>query len=1013
MIQPKDYVGDLYVPPPMPEFEMKLPEAVQYNFSIPRFTPPEQNPLDSLVGNLSTPEFQKVYQVTPVEERPWLKEGPAYSPYADMEDAYAKADPFTMGDVLYKTYKTATNHLGSSYTVMYGGIKEMLKGNSSGFWSNKYSKELAEASKELEELVPLYRTADQRDNQFALRNLGTTASMVLPALGTVGAAIADVYIGHAIATGIGAFAGPGGIIAANTAALAKDSVALRAAFSGLYGISKALQSTGAAKRIMGLTGAITSSARGKTLTTYGKNLASGLFYANSEAALQGEMNAQSYFEKKKKEYFDEHGYYPTGSELENLTETAKSVGLATYSLNLPLVTMTQISQFGSLFMSKAYPSITAKAGISLNKAGVASANKRYIWDTVKDISSEGFEEFSQSAIDNAVTNFYDPNIAVKGGFVGSLLASHYNHAKTEEGILDFLGGALIGGVVSGIKGTKNLATGTTNRAIAQKVAENFNSSTQSLFENTVRNEYLGQQLAEAFKNEDFELVAKLTRQQAFSLAQSAVYNGTIDARLEQIESMKEMDIKEFNENFQTDLSEQDRNAFVDAIKANVQQASDIVTAVNLGMGTPKFVEDNWFKNIINRVSNTTEQPPVEVRMKLFNDAKAIIAYNAFVFNDMSTALKELMEYIEVPGLVQTNLGQAVSDYKSSLKERIAANLVGDEGLKTFVDSLEGKSNVDAYKAIIEFEGVDKRALDAALKTTMARKVFMDDLSYFQTDEGQRDLMEQVGDYVEYIYGKEKPVTKTPEPEPDAPNPLDNEDPTNPVTPSQVPNPQSPPAAQPATPQPTNNQTRADEAKKTVAKENLKQALADPLTDQQVTDILKSTHTGQEIDAIKQGLYKANGLYYNNTTNPSKINLTQKELNKLPLQRQLALAKDGQVIMILENYFLLTDDLGNKIKVSGIIKKGNNFMITPAKIFGGGVEATVNNAVTNNQIEVHLVSDLTAPEQRQANQRPTKVTHTKKDIDQYMSEQEDKLDPQAYAKDIQFMSNYKSLFEIIC
>lgn len=716
--------------------------------------PPEPSAIDSLVGSLQKPdEFANLYAYSEKQIKPWRK-GPSFNPYLDMEDAYAKADPFTMGDVFSRMWSEVKNNTGASYAMLGSGLNEISKGNWAGFWNNPYSKHLADLTEQLEELKPLYRTADERDNPLAFRNLTTTASIFLPALGTVGATLADVAIGKVIATGVGALAGPGGIIAANSASLLKDSFALRSAFSGIWSLAKGLQ-TGSKLS--------TNLARGSKISqlgTKGQALAAGMFYANGEAALQAELNSRKFLEDKQAQYYAQNGKWATGDQLKEMEEVAKEVGNMTYGLNLPLIAGTQMVQFGSLIVGKATRDIAANLPIALSKTGlkqavVTSGTKFTLKEFGKDIGSEGFEEFAQSVIDNTASTYYKPLVEQRGGlgtFATTLAKETWKHGTTQEGVLDFLGGALIGGVISGGKGGVRLATGNTYKAQAQKVVDAFNSSTDTLVQQTLRSEYTANKMQEAFNTGDHQLVERLVSQSAFHMTQEGFYQGTLDARKEQLESFKELDITEFNEHFSVELTQEQRDLYIDQVVNSINKAEAIIEQVNNIYAANPFYKDDWFNNMIGyaKTKMGKETQDKELAMRVWQDFKAIVAYNAFQYDDMTTSLNGLKAYFgEEAYLLDSDIKKAVSTFATKARDRAIIDL----SYQTFLDKIKDKPVKEQYEMIINFLGFQEQGfIKEALKTDISRRMLMDEARQFRSPQGQRELLEEITEYLEYTYG---------------------------------------------------------------------------------------------------------------------------------------------------------------------------------------------------------------------------------------------------------------------
>lgn len=754
----------------IPDGEPVLDPGTQFgSYRIPDIPRAEEvTGLDRLRNQLNSPGEQEqllrpLYSYSREDSKIFDRPGPVYNPYIDNEDAYAKADPYNMIDVAKKTAQTFGIHLGSSYRTFMSGINEVRKGNWAGFWDNPYAKHLADLTERLEETQPLFRTADERDNPYALRNLTTTFSTFLPMTGTVAAAIGDVVIGHIAATVIGAaFSGGVGAVPANIAMLAKDAQTLRTAFSSLLNVSKALNS---GKAITGLA-SLNALANTTRMSTAARALGTSLFYANGEAALNSEMVARQMIEDRQREHFELTGRYATGDTLEKIQTDARKAGAMNYALTLPLIAGSQHIQFGNFMLGRNARALSATlpvrvatdaAGkLAVKKGSIAAARARAFFG---DVFSEGFEEYAQTFIGNAVSDYYSG--ASKDSLVGSLANHAINDIATDDGLMSFIGGAFIGGGIGGVGSARRSLTGQGLRKQVENELNRINGTTQILLDGYRNSADIKARMEQAFIDEDFDTLDDLSAREAFNFAQIGVMTGTVEARTKLFEDYKGMEIDQFNEMFGSELTEEQRDQYIDSTVRNIQSASAILDKVNQVYGTNPFIKTGWFNSMVSRLSEETQYPSKEIRQRLWEDSKNIISYALYRDTELSEQVATVKKILEDDAyLVTSDLKSAVNTFKAKAKDRAAAGIESME-YTAFLESLEDKTIGEQYADILDFLGFEddtKDILTSTVKKDVSRRLFQDEVGRYVKPSGHKELLKEIGEYLEYTYGQEKPFT---------------------------------------------------------------------------------------------------------------------------------------------------------------------------------------------------------------------------------------------------------------
>ena len=765
-MQPNDVILPDYTIKDLSKFDIEIP-MLEYN--IPTVgSSGEVDPMEKLRVASQNPELTdsfgaELWRTSASKIGPFNKpQMPVYNPYVDMEDAYAKSDPFNFGDVLYNTWKTFTNQLGHSYTSFVSGIKD------GSLWDNEANQAVAQAMKELQEESPLYRTKDERDNPYAFRNWGSTSGQILPAFGTIGAAMADIVIGHIAATTVGSLASPVGAGALNAAQLAKDANTIRTLYQTLFGASKAL-TTGFGLRTYLTTGATIGSLATKANALKASHaLATGLFYANGEAGLQAKLGSDSYLERESKRYYDTYGHYPTGEDLDQIKEDALKVGNATYRLNLPLIAASNMLQFGNLLLGKGAPKLASQLPIAFRPAnGVVQATKKSVGfhlfkDLISDGFTEGLEEYAQGVIDNAVSDYYSPVNSDRSMLtLANMLGKHaMTDITTQEGQMNFLGGALIGGLT----GAAKFARYNSVSQAADDLISNFNSATRIMAEGNMRSGAIRNQMQEAFNKNDLNKVDELTQQEAFNFAHQGFHTGTIEGRMSNLESLKDLSIEEFNKMMNLDWTKDERDTYIDSVIRNIKKADSILQQVENAFSVNPFVNDVWYtrkiEDLITKMKGGQPSKFHDVGAKIWNDFKSVVSQSVYRGTNITEMVNEQKELFEEDSyLIDSDLKKVVATHKERLKDQIAAGIDVAEN-QSLLDKIDGMNTVDAYDAIIKDIFDDPEYVAYVTRMDATGKALLNQAQKWQTRPGMKSLLSEIGDYLEYVYLTErKPETK--------------------------------------------------------------------------------------------------------------------------------------------------------------------------------------------------------------------------------------------------------------
>ena len=364
--------------------------------------PTLQDSLNSFAKkNTAIPDTQAIIDRYSFEESKGFKnEALPYDPNVNMADAYAKYDPVTWGDSFEKAWDTTVINGFNSIKNLWYGVKEGIgNGDVSAVYDNEYSRHLAEVTKNLEDMKPMYFTDEESNSTSAY------LKQLFPALGYVASSVTEMAATHAALSIVGAAVGGasggpagavGGVIGGNVAATVKDVTTIGNTLTKLYGAAKALNTLSTAQKIT----------KGSQL------IGTSLFFASGEAALNAQLSKQRLIEDAGRAYYRDNGRYLSGADLEKVTANADKAAAQVYTLNLPLIAASDFLQLGNLVRGKYYPRVADKMAFGIDKAGRAyttNALKKVTGEYLKGSVAEGVEELGQKVIeDAAVTHFTNP-----------------------------------------------------------------------------------------------------------------------------------------------------------------------------------------------------------------------------------------------------------------------------------------------------------------------------------------------------------------------------------------------------------------------------------------------------------------------------------------------------------------------------------------------------------------------------------------------------------------------------
>lgn len=718
------------------EYTPSLDGVISYDLKIPDYNlnslaTAQADPNTGLFSQLETgfrPDF-----VTPNESSRYADPYLSYDPLIDNEDLYARIHPFTWGDSMAKGWKTFTNHVGSSFFTAASAIKGLATGEIDSISDNEYTQDLAEMTRKLEEEYPQYRTTDQSENPLAFRNWNSTLKSIFPAVGTVAGGITDMLIGHGIMTlATPITAGASGTIG-NATQILRDSKILNNTFKTLYNTFKG-----------------TTIARGVgTFNNHRQAILSGLFYANGEAALQGALNGQDFYEKQLREYYKENGT-PDLKTIQELQNTAEQVAKFTYGANLALIAGSNIVQFPTLLGGRMNERILKNLPYKLenNLLVKQSTLKPILAEFAKDAFAEGFEEYGQSIIDNTTQEYFSgrhPQV------LSSILKGIQSNLN-QEGFIDFLGGALIGGPVSLVgQGYQSLR----RNSVGTEAITGFNTSTDNLLKSFAMQDRLNKDVEEAITSGEPYRVGDKISSAIFDIANTASKTHTSEVRKEFLNDLLNMDNEVFRNYTKLDLDEAQQAFFINNLIKEFNLAEGSLGLMNQRYRINPYIDKGFYSSLTRKLKALSPfKTKKELDAEIWEDFRTIQALKLF----KSSLYKEHVDRLEREldtSLVNPNLKQAIKEWKESPVDSPVLDDVpkGFETFKTkldrrkkFVESIEDLSPEEQFTKIVEYEGVNEADLIDLLKSKSILEYLIKDIKNSSTEKGEQKLLKEILQY---------------------------------------------------------------------------------------------------------------------------------------------------------------------------------------------------------------------------------------------------------------------------
>ena len=598
------------------------------------------------------------------------------------------------------------------------------------FRDNEQNRHLAESLRKLEEdNNKIFKSADQRENPLAPHNIFSKEnfSSLLQQTGiTVGT------IGGIILENLALKVAEAGLV--STGGGAPAAVALEGAedIRAAIGISKTLGTTGKAIKDI-LTGVSTltkSYAAAKGITQAGQmvkalNLTElgvrAFLHANGEAALQKHIAREDII----KSLVDQEGNNLTQEKLDQIHSIAEQGSNTEYYLNLPLLMVSDMYQFGNVLMGKQLNSVLDKFPVSakltggaLEFSGKAPSFSRYLTNKTLDFilksQTEGLEEIGQYGIENFTRDYY------KDLYNKKTTSTAYNFMKylgkgaesmfNEEGLNQYISGVLIGGITNvglGVVTSAPQIAANPKRFFTpyssyKETIENAFSRNNTLGENTLKYFSSVAKQNDAFQQGDKAKFNDELAKQIFDFTDTSLKRGTFGHITDTIKSWSTLENEQFNASgfagMGENLTPDQQRTYVNSLLDKINLAKEAVENTQRVFKVNPFEKENWFVEKIKNRGKTDEEILSQDLFKaqsshIFNQLRNVAAYLTFKKENQSTRFEGL-----------------TSELNNEFNPKFVENMLGDKpSVKNYL--LDQLKQFEQELAIYE-EGVDPKSINS-------------------------------------------------------------------------------------------------------------------------------------------------------------------------------------------------------------------------------------------------------------------------------------------------------------
>jgi hypothetical protein len=351
-----------------------------------------------------------------------------------------------------------TTFLQGTLGLIYGVGSAIGTGEFNKLYNNELSNKFDEFNKSMENTLPNYYTARERNAEWwEPANLLTTNFVFDKFIKNLGFSLGALYSGGAVAKALKL------VPELFSLSLAKNAI------QSAELIEQAASTANPISRLNTVTNAIRNASNGinaaNSFTAPLERFVVSTLGAATEGGIEALQGINEHRNALIEEYKNKYGYSPTGDDLAKIDNNSENLGNARFGLNMLLLTGTNYVMLPKI-LGSSYSTSKALANgvettfspIEKNAAGLfesalPKAGVGKLLHKAKNISSlffsptEAFEETTQYAIDKGVNNYYNKAYRGEGrDFIESISEGYKAALSDKEGLESLLIGGLSGGI---------------------------------------------------------------------------------------------------------------------------------------------------------------------------------------------------------------------------------------------------------------------------------------------------------------------------------------------------------------------------------------------------------------------------------------------------------------------------------------------------------------------------------------------------------------------------------------
>jgi hypothetical protein len=381
---------------------------------------------------------------------------------ADNEDLYAQGQSFwnKAGNATLKMLgTTATTFLQGTVGTLIG-LGEMIgQGRGAAFYDNDFANALNDWTRGLENTLPNYYTARERDARwYESANIFTANFLFDGIIKNLGYAFGSVLSGGAWGATLKGI-GLTGTLSRKGADLQRLAATMETELATIPAATRPAKALELLKSFAAETASLSGKALGKT-----DRFLTALAGTAGEATIESLNNLNEFRNGLIDEFVKENGYRPQGEDLEAINRMADNVGNSTFLLNTALLGISNYIQFPRILGMSTKGDKAIINGVETNalknteKGIVRAFDTKSTFDKLlyKNINraglfvnpAEGFEEIGQHAIAVGTRDYFSRKLRGENVSLLEGVSNALSLANSDEGWENFLIGALSGGIMT-------------------------------------------------------------------------------------------------------------------------------------------------------------------------------------------------------------------------------------------------------------------------------------------------------------------------------------------------------------------------------------------------------------------------------------------------------------------------------------------------------------------------------------------------------------------------------------